>query len=117
VKPKLLGTKTFIDFPLEDVLPFIDWNPFFQACNPPPPPRPPRGRGGGGGGGGGAGGYHSGFKHSLINTKAVNSSGLKVGILWCYLVAWPLARVRGMRPRTQGADSQGPCLCERRRGS
>lgn len=31
VKPKLIGTKAFIDFPLEDVLDYIDWNPFFQV--------------------------------------------------------------------------------------
>lgn len=31
VKPKLIGTKTFIDFPIEDVVDYIDWNPFFQA--------------------------------------------------------------------------------------
>jgi 5-methyltetrahydrofolate--homocysteine methyltransferase len=26
-----LGTKVYKDFPLEDVLPYIDWNPFFQV--------------------------------------------------------------------------------------
>ncbi len=31
VKPKLIGTKTYTDFPLEEVLPYIDWNPFFQV--------------------------------------------------------------------------------------
>lgn len=30
-KPSFLGTKTFIDFPLEKVLDAIDWNPFFQV--------------------------------------------------------------------------------------
>lgn len=30
-KPNLVGGKTFRDFPLEDVLPYIDWNPFFQV--------------------------------------------------------------------------------------
>ena len=30
-KPKLLGTKTYTDYPLEELLPFIDWNPFFQV--------------------------------------------------------------------------------------
>lgn len=31
VKPRMLGTKSFVDFPLEDVLDYIDWNPFFQV--------------------------------------------------------------------------------------
>lgn len=30
-RPCLLGTKVYKDFPLEDVLPYIDWNPFFQV--------------------------------------------------------------------------------------
>merc|ERR1711988_745447 len=30
-KPKMCGTKVFKDFPLKDVLPYIDWNPFFQV--------------------------------------------------------------------------------------
>jgi len=30
-KPKLLGTKTFTDYPLEELIPYIDWNPFFQV--------------------------------------------------------------------------------------
>lgn len=30
-KPKLIGRKALRDFPLEDVLPYIDWNPFFQV--------------------------------------------------------------------------------------
>ena len=29
--PKLIGTRVFKDFPLQDVVPYIDWNPFFQA--------------------------------------------------------------------------------------
>merc|ERR1719379_1483715 len=31
VKPKLLGTKVFKNFPLEDVVRCIDWTPFFQV--------------------------------------------------------------------------------------
>jgi len=31
VKPKMLGTKVFLDFPLEELVPYIDWNPFFQV--------------------------------------------------------------------------------------
>jgi 5-methyltetrahydrofolate--homocysteine methyltransferase len=30
-KPKLLGTKVFTDYPLAELLPYIDWNPFFQV--------------------------------------------------------------------------------------
>lgn len=30
-KPALLGTKVWHDFPVEELLPYIDWNPFFQA--------------------------------------------------------------------------------------
>merc|ERR1719160_390807 len=30
-KPKFLGTKTFIDYDLKELLPYIDWNPFFQV--------------------------------------------------------------------------------------
>jgi 5-methyltetrahydrofolate--homocysteine methyltransferase len=30
-KPQLIGTKVYDDFPLEDVLEYIDWNPFFQT--------------------------------------------------------------------------------------
>ncbi|GIL82179.1 hypothetical protein Vretimale_7178 [Volvox reticuliferus] len=30
-KPKVLGNTVFADFPIEDVLPYIDWNPFFQV--------------------------------------------------------------------------------------
>merc|ERR1719387_777736 len=30
-KPKMLGTKTFIDYDLKELLPYIDWNPFFQV--------------------------------------------------------------------------------------
>jgi len=29
VKPTFLGTKTLVDFPLETLVPFIDWTPFF----------------------------------------------------------------------------------------
>src|SRR5690554_2692501 len=28
-RPKLLGTKVFDDYPLQDVVPYIDWTPFF----------------------------------------------------------------------------------------
>lgn len=31
VKPVHLGTKVFKDYPLEEVVPYIDWNPFFQV--------------------------------------------------------------------------------------
>lgn len=31
VRPKLLGKKVFKDFPIEDVVRAIDWNPFFQV--------------------------------------------------------------------------------------
>jgi len=31
VTPKLIGTKVYDDYPLEEVLPYIDWNPFFQV--------------------------------------------------------------------------------------
>ncbi len=30
-KPSFLGTKTFIDFPLEKLVDYIDWTPFFQT--------------------------------------------------------------------------------------
>lgn len=30
-KPGFLGTKVFDDFPLEDLLPYIDWTPFFHT--------------------------------------------------------------------------------------
>lgn len=30
-KPELLGVRKFEDFPLEELLPYIDWNPFFQT--------------------------------------------------------------------------------------
>ncbi len=30
-KPAFLGTKVFDDFPLEDLLPYIDWTPFFHT--------------------------------------------------------------------------------------
>jgi 5-methyltetrahydrofolate--homocysteine methyltransferase len=29
--PKLLGTKTYIDYDLAELVPYIDWNPFFQV--------------------------------------------------------------------------------------
>eukprot|EP00210_Caulerpa_lentillifera_P006731 g6433.t1 len=29
--PKFLGNKVFLNFPIEDVLKYIDWNPFFQV--------------------------------------------------------------------------------------
>ena len=32
VKPHIIGTKAFKGFPIEDVLDYIDWNPFFQVC-------------------------------------------------------------------------------------
>ena len=31
VKPKLLGTKVLREFPVEEVLDYIDWGPFFQV--------------------------------------------------------------------------------------
>ncbi len=30
-KPRLLGTKTFIDYPLEKLIDYIDWTPFFHT--------------------------------------------------------------------------------------
>merc|ERR1712087_791184 len=30
-KPNLIGTKVYEDYPLKELLPFIDWNPFFQV--------------------------------------------------------------------------------------
>merc|ERR1711871_1097976 len=30
-KPNLLGTKVFTDYDLKELLPYIDWNPFFQV--------------------------------------------------------------------------------------
>merc|ERR1719388_654931 len=30
-KPKMLGCKVYEDYPLEELLPYIDWNPFFQV--------------------------------------------------------------------------------------
>jgi 5-methyltetrahydrofolate--homocysteine methyltransferase len=30
-KPAFLGTKIFNDYPLDDLIPYIDWTPFFQA--------------------------------------------------------------------------------------
>ena len=29
--PQLVGTKVYEDYPLEELLPYIDWNPFFQV--------------------------------------------------------------------------------------
>ena len=29
--PKMLGTKSFVEVDLKDLLPYIDWNPFFQV--------------------------------------------------------------------------------------
>ena len=29
--PKLLGSKALLNFPIEDVINYIDWNPFFQV--------------------------------------------------------------------------------------
>ena len=31
VRPGFLGVKTFEDYPLEDLVPYIDWTPFFQS--------------------------------------------------------------------------------------
>lgn len=31
VTPSFIGTKAFAAFPIEDVLEYIDWNPFFQV--------------------------------------------------------------------------------------
>lgn len=31
VKPAFLGIKAFVDYPLEELVPFIDWTPFFQT--------------------------------------------------------------------------------------
>jgi hypothetical protein len=31
VKPRLLGTQVFENFPITDVVDYIDWNPFFQV--------------------------------------------------------------------------------------
>ena len=31
IRPKQLGIRVFKDFPLEEVIPYIDWNPFFQV--------------------------------------------------------------------------------------
>ncbi len=30
-KPHMLGTKVLADYPIEEVVPYIDWNPFFQV--------------------------------------------------------------------------------------
>merc|ERR1712070_838115 len=29
--PKLIGNKVYTDYPLEELIPYIDWNPFFQV--------------------------------------------------------------------------------------
>lgn len=31
VKPYFLGTQVFIEYDLEKLLPYIDWDPFFQS--------------------------------------------------------------------------------------
>ena len=31
VRPQQLGTVVYEDFPLQEVVPYIDWNPFFQV--------------------------------------------------------------------------------------
>jgi 5-methyltetrahydrofolate--homocysteine methyltransferase len=31
VRPNLLGTKVYHELDLEQLLPYIDWNPFFQV--------------------------------------------------------------------------------------
>lgn len=31
VRPNLLGNKVIKDFPIQDVVDYIDWNPFFQV--------------------------------------------------------------------------------------
>jgi 5-methyltetrahydrofolate--homocysteine methyltransferase len=31
IKPQFLGNKSFINFPLEEIRPYIDWTPFFQT--------------------------------------------------------------------------------------
>lgn len=31
VRPRVLGTKSFESYPIEDVVDYIDWNPFFQV--------------------------------------------------------------------------------------
>uniref|UniRef100_A0A7S3R8G4 Methionine synthase n=1 Tax=Dunaliella tertiolecta TaxID=3047 RepID=A0A7S3R8G4_DUNTE len=31
VQPKMLGTKVLMDYPIEEVIDYIDWNPFFQV--------------------------------------------------------------------------------------
>lgn len=29
--PNVLGKKVLLDYPIEEVVPYIDWNPFFQV--------------------------------------------------------------------------------------
>lgn len=31
VRPAVLGTKVYLDLDIEELLPYIDWNPFFQV--------------------------------------------------------------------------------------
>jgi cobalamin-dependent methionine synthase I len=31
IKPSFIGTKAFKSFPIQDVVEYIDWNPFFQV--------------------------------------------------------------------------------------
>lgn len=31
IKPRFIGTKAFKRFPIQDVVDYIDWNPFFQV--------------------------------------------------------------------------------------
>jgi 5-methyltetrahydrofolate--homocysteine methyltransferase len=31
VKPQLIGTQTLVDYPVEELIPYIDWTPFFQT--------------------------------------------------------------------------------------
>ncbi|EFN52253.1 hypothetical protein CHLNCDRAFT_36916 [Chlorella variabilis] len=31
VRPRQLGTQAYLDMPIEELLPYIDWNPFFQV--------------------------------------------------------------------------------------
>ncbi len=31
VTPKVLGSKVYTEYPIEDVVSYIDWNPFFQV--------------------------------------------------------------------------------------
>lgn len=31
MRPAVLGTKVYLDLDIEELLPYIDWNPFFQV--------------------------------------------------------------------------------------